>query len=252
MRHQYGTQVFPFSTLFQQSHQACRSTLTSIFSLPTLAIAWWISSLTLYLRSPSLFPPSHTVYHLWPIPALMLGVWLRVALEGEGWGGLALGLHVFTQTKIFMYVGPRRCVRAPSRVPLLALCVYVSLHGCGIKNTAAWKDACILICALHCASVHVRRSLPADAWSLVVRFSSQMKTLHINYPWPALHGLAPPTEEQELTEHTSVNHPQTCSRHLSDILRVLYVQQRNCQIKGFLNVFGRDSFFTENTRYASN
>lgn len=62
-----------------------------------------------------------------------------------GGGGVwAVGVHISKQTEIFMYVGPRRCVRAPSRVPLLALSIHASLHGYGIKNTAARGD--ILIC----------------------------------------------------------------------------------------------------------
>lgn len=76
---------------------------------------------------------------------------MRVALEwagGRRWS--AVGVHVSKQTEIFMYVGPRGCVRTPSRVPLLALCIYVPLHGCGMKNTAARKGVCILICTPVC------------------------------------------------------------------------------------------------------
>lgn len=76
-------------------------------------------------------------------------------------GGWAMvGLHVFKQTEIFMYVRLCRCVRAPSRVPLLGLCI--RMCDCGVKNTSACKD-CMSICVLLCASVHMRRFLPGDA-----------------------------------------------------------------------------------------
>lgn len=203
MRQQYVTQALLFSPA---SPGLSFHADVYIFSLPPSpaclmnfqSVRCSISALLLFFlpRSRCLSFMTYSCANAWSLAEGCAGM--------RGLGGSTVGLHVFMQTEIFMYVGLCRCVRAPSRVPLLALCIYVSLHGYGIKNTAAWKDAGILICVLQCARVHVRRSLPGDAWSLVVWFSSQMKTLHINYPWPALHGLAQPTEEQELTEHTSV------------------------------------------------
>lgn len=130
---------------------------------------------------------------------------------GVGMGGWGDGRwSVCTFSSKLKYSCMCACVAVWERLhvytSLVFVYVCVSVHDCGIKNTAACIDDCMSICVLLCASVHVWRCLPGDAWSPVVWFSSQIKTLHINYPWPALHTLTQPTEEEELAEHASLIH----------------------------------------------
>lgn len=102
-----------------------------------------------YLHSPSLPPPSSFLlflHHLWPTRCAAA----RASAEGwDLWGGMGVdgrcarfffssSFFFFKQTEIFMYVRPRRCVRAPSRVPHpRSLCTYVCLlMAVGEKSTA--------------------------------------------------------------------------------------------------------------------
>lgn len=172
-----------------------------------LRSAWWISSL-----SDPLSPLSFSFPML--VSALSLSFMAyscaatQALAEGLGWGDGRWSVCTFSSK--LKYSCMCACVAVWERLhvytSLVFVYVCVSVNDCGIKNTAACIDDCMSICVLLCASVHVRRCLPGDAWSPVVWFSSQIKTLHINYPWPALHTLTQPTEEEELAEHASLIH----------------------------------------------
>lgn len=211
-----------FSTLLSESCQGCHSTLMSIFSSassPTLSVLCdeFPVCQTLYLHSPSLFPPSFMpfLYHLWPIPVLQPGFGCGLRWGDGQW-------LVCTFSSKLKYSCMCACVAVWERLhvyPSLAFVyIYVSVHDCGIKNTAACKDVCMSICVHLCRSVHVQRFLPGDAWSPVVWFSSQIKTRHINYPWLALRALTQPTEEEELAEQASlIRHNNMNCTHLKNI-----------------------------------
>lgn len=225
-----------------------------IFSLPPSPFCLMnFQSVRCSISAPLLFFPSlvHAVYHLWPIPVLMLRVGLRVALE---WvvGGSTLGLRVFKQAEIFMYVGLCRCVRAPSRVPLLALGMYVSLHGCGVKNTepektsAYWyvySSAPVCTCSALC---QVMREAPS--------FDSAPKLrLCTSITHDLLYMGSHSQEEEELTEHASVIlHNRVQGTYLTHCLLYAAAEPHLWPDYSPLNVFGSDYFFTENMHYPSN
>lgn len=83
-------------------------------------------------------------------------------LVGRWWGGWEMvGLHVFKQTEIFMYMCLCPCVRVTSRVPLLGLythvCLFVSVvrrRQLLVKRSTCW---CVYFCAC------VLHFLPGDA-----------------------------------------------------------------------------------------
>lgn len=74
----------------------------------------------------------------------------------------AVGVHVSKQAEIFMYVGPRRCVRAPSRVPP-PRALYISVSSWLWHKEYSCPRRHIDMYSYSSASVHVRRSLPGDA-----------------------------------------------------------------------------------------
>lgn len=163
--------------------------------------AWWISSLSDPLSL--LFSLPHACSF-----SIIYGLFLCCYTGfcwGLGWGGGGDGRwSVCTFSGKLKYSCMCACVAVWERLhvypSLLFVYVRASARDCGLKNTAARKDGRTSIWG------HVWRFLPGDAWSPVVWFSSQIKTPRINYPWPALHALTQPTEEEELAEHASLIH----------------------------------------------
>ena len=114
MRQQDVNQTLSFCTLLSESCHSRHSTLMSIFpsaSSPTLSVLSdeFPGCQTLYLHSPSLFPPLFPLFlhHLWHISVLLPRLWLRVGtgeVVGGGRGWAMVGVHVFQQTERFFII----------------------------------------------------------------------------------------------------------------------------------------------------
>lgn len=110
---------------------------------------------TLYLHSPSLFPPLFPLFlhHLWHISVLLPRLWLRVGTGEVVGGGEGMGdgwCACFPANwNIHVCVPVSLCESAFTCTPSSAFIhICVSAHDRGIKNTAARKDVCTSICVI--------------------------------------------------------------------------------------------------------
>lgn len=132
MKQQDVNRSLSFCTLLLESYQSRHTTpdvyiFLCILSHPFCS-AWWISS-----PSDPLSPLSFSFPSLVPALSLSFMAYFCAAAQAlveswDGWGrgGWAMvGVHVFKQTEIFMYVCPCHRVRVRSRVPLLGLYIHM-------------------------------------------------------------------------------------------------------------------------------